>query len=121
MDSNTQANFKYDIVAVSQELRIRPQILHKLLESFSQTLTGKIVELNTLVPQRNIEQIRAIMHEVKGTSGNLRLKEIYESADIMHMAVKAEEEQSKVLVYFETFKKKSDLFIRQYQSQPKGE
>lgn len=40
---------------------------------------------------------------------------------MMHMAVKAEEEQAKILTYFEAFKMKSDLFIRQYQSQPKGE
>ncbi len=121
MDGDSENKFDYDIIAISEELRIRPQILHKLLESFSQTLKNKIVELDQVVPKRSIEEIRLIMHEIKGTSGNLRLKAIYRTADMMHMAVKAEEEQAKILSYFDEFKKQAHFFIQRYQGQTKGE
>jgi len=104
--------FQYDVEAVATELRIRPEILKKLLGSFSNTLAEKIAQLDMLVPVNDIEKIRAIMHEVKGTSGNLRLKKVYEKADAMHVAVKAGEPQHKILNFFEEFKEASNLFIQ---------
>ncbi|MDP8265341.1 MAG: Hpt domain-containing protein [Candidatus Aceula meridiana] len=103
--------FQYDIAAVATELRIRPEILKKLLESFSNTLSEKIIQLDMLVPVNDTDKIRAIMHEVKGTGGNLRLTKVYETADTMHVAVKAEEPQNKILNLFEEFKEASNLFI----------
>lgn len=104
-------HFEYNINAVSQELRIRPEILEKLIKSFSKTLFDKIEKLEVLIPENNIEQIRAIMHEVKGTSGNLRLTDIYRSADKMHVAVKSSEEKNIILGFFEEFKKESNKFF----------
>ncbi|MDD3375091.1 MAG: Hpt domain-containing protein [Candidatus Omnitrophica bacterium] len=103
--------FQYDVNKVCEELHVRAEILEKLLKSFTGTLAQKIAELDELVPQRNIDKIRAIMHEVKGTAGNLRLNEVYCTADTMHLAVKAEEPQEKIIELFDAFKKESELFF----------
>lgn len=115
MQTNPE-QFQYDMAAVSQELHVRPEILVRLLKSFSVTLAQKIAQLDELIPKNDVLQIRAIMHEVKGTSGNLRLKKVYESADVMHVAVKAGDPQEKVLPLFTTFKNESALFIDHFKN-----
>lgn len=105
-------DFQYDINTVSQDLRIRSEILQKLIISFSKTLSDKIDQLNTLVPQNHTEQIRAIMHEIKGTSGNLRLTNIYRATDKMHVAVKSGEEESVIVGYFQEFKNEVAQFLQ---------
>jgi len=103
--------FQYDVNKVCEELHVRAEILEKLLRSFTGTLAQKIAQLDEFVPRRDIDKIRAIMHEVKGTAGNLRLNEVYHSADTMHLAVKAEEPQEKIVELFDIFRKESDLFL----------
>ena len=112
MSEEETSNFSYDFDAVAQELHVRPEILKRLVESFSVTLAGKVVQLDELVPAKDVEKIRAIMHEVKGTSGNLRLTKVYESADKMHVAVKAEEPQEAILEYFNAFKVEATAFFQ---------
>lgn len=114
--SDNENKFNYDVVAVSQDLHVRPEILTKLLKSFSNTLVQKIAQLEDFILKNDVVQIRAIMHEVKGTSGNLRLKQVYETADIMHAAVKAGDTPEKVAPLFATFKKESILFIDHFKS-----
>lgn len=106
--------FHYDIESVSQELHVRPQVLEKILKSFSNTLNQKILKLDGLVARNDIAQIRAILHEVEGTAGNLRLKSVYESAGRMHKAVKAKEPFEKVSALFKIFKNESFLFIDRF-------
>lgn len=108
--------FSYDVTAVSQELHVRPEILTKLLKSFSNTLAQKIAQLDEFMLKNDVVQIRAIMHEVKGTSGNLRIKQVYEAADIMHLAVKAGDAPEKIVPLFATFKKESMLFIDHFKN-----
>lgn len=108
--------FIYDLNAVSQELHVRPEILSKLLKSFSTTLTQKIAQLDDAFPKNDIVLIRAIMHEVKGTAGNLRLKDVYATADAMHLAVKASEPAEKVKPLFDAFRAESYKFIDHYKN-----
>ncbi len=117
MSEQTSGNFEYDINKVSEDLHVRAEILEKLLKSFSGTLSEKIAQLDALVPQNDTEKVRAIMHEVKGTSGNLRLNDIYKTADTMHLAVKAEAPQEKILEYFNAFKKESQLFFDNFKKE----
>ncbi len=117
MDSNTNQNvFQYDVATVSLELHVRPEILNKLLKSFSNTLAQKIAQLEEATLKNDVLQIRAIMHEVKGTSGNLRLKQVYETADKMHVAVKAGDAPEIIAPLFEAFKKAAFLFIDYYKN-----
>jgi HPt (histidine-containing phosphotransfer) domain-containing protein len=111
-----QNQFNYDLAAVSQELHVRPEILTRLLKSFSVTLAQKIAQLDDFIAKNDVLQIRAIMHEVKGTSGNLRLKQVYEAADIMHVSVKAGDPKEKIITLFEAFKKEAVLFIDHFKN-----
>jgi hypothetical protein len=104
--------FSYDLNVVSQELHVRPEILSRLLKSFSVTLAQKIAQLDEALPKNDIVLVRAIMHEVKGTSGNLRLKDVYQTADVMHVAVKARE----VKPLFDTFRAESYKFIDHFKN-----
>ncbi len=105
------AEFHYDIAKVCEELHVRSEILEKLLKSFSGTLSQKIAQLDELVPLQDIDKIRAIMHEVKGTAGNLRLEKVYRTADTMHVAVKEDQPQEKIVELFNIFKEESNLFF----------
>jgi len=113
---NQENQFNYDVAAVSQELHVRPEILTKLLKSFSNTLDQKIAQLEDCMLKNDVLQIRSIMHEVKGTSGNLRLKQVYEAADSMHVSVKAGDAPEKVAPLYATFKKESVLFIEHFKN-----
>ena len=108
--------FSYDLNVVSQELHVRPEILSRLLKSFSVTLAQKIAQLDEALPKNDIVLVRAIMHEVKGTSGNLRLKDVYQTADVMHVAVKAREPMEKVKPLFDTFRAESYKFIDHFKN-----
>jgi HPt (histidine-containing phosphotransfer) domain-containing protein len=93
--------YQLDIAAISQELRIRPEIYLKIVTSFAQNLTGKMALLNTAVIANDIQQMRVILHEIKGTAGNLRLKDVMVVEAAMHDAVLKGEPQEKISKLFE--------------------
>lgn len=90
-----------DVAGVSQELRIRPEIYVKIVVSFAQNLTAKMAVLNTAVIANDVQQMRVILHEIKGTAGNLRLKDIMTTEAAMHDAVLKGEAQEKISKLFE--------------------
>lgn len=90
-----------DVVGVSQELRIRPEIYLKIVLNFAQNLTAKMATLNTAVIANDIPQMRIILHEIKGTAGNLRLKNVIAAETLMHEAVLKGEPQEKISKLFE--------------------
>ena len=79
--------YQLDVAAISQELRIRPEIYLKIVTSFAQNLAGKMAALNTAVAANDTAQMRIILHEIKGTAGNLRLKNLMAAEIVMHEAV----------------------------------
>ena len=102
--SNGQNNLDINIDAISQELHVRPEVLKRIVTSFAQTLAEKIIPLEDALLKDDAIRARAILHEIRGTSGNLRLTKIYDAARILHEAVKANEEKNNLLKYFETLK-----------------
>jgi len=82
-----------DIERISQELRIRPHIYVKLTKSFANSLGGKMNLLNDALMANDRDQMRMILHEIKGTAGNLRLYTITGPEAVLHAAVKAGEPQ----------------------------
>ena len=100
-----------DVEAVSQQLHVRAEVLKKIMVSFSQTLAGKLVELGEAHEKSDILRMRAILHEIRGTSGNLRLQDVYASAVTLHEAVKAGEAKEKTDAYLEDLKKKAALLV----------
>lgn len=93
--------YPLDVAAISQELRIRPEIYLKIVMSFAQNLTGKMAALNTAVIANDTQQMRVILHEIKGTAGNLRLKDVMVVEALMHEAVLKGEPQEKISKLFE--------------------
>jgi HPt (histidine-containing phosphotransfer) domain-containing protein len=93
--------YQLDINAISQELRIRPEIYLKIATSFAQNLTAKMTALNTAVIANDTQQMRVILHEIKGTAGNLRLKDVMAVETVMHDAVLKGETQDKISKLFE--------------------
>ena len=96
-----------DIDAISKEMHVRPEVLKNIMSSFMKTLTSKLTELAEAHEKSDVTRMRAILHEVRGTSGNLRLQDVYSSAVTLHEAVKAGEGREKTTTYLEDLKKKA--------------
>ncbi|MFA5059996.1 MAG: Hpt domain-containing protein [Candidatus Omnitrophota bacterium] len=97
-------NFEYDAIAVSQQLHVRPEVLKRIVISFSKTLQEKIAGLQEAFNNGDVLKMRALLHEIRGTSGNLRLEKVYSTARVMHEAVKSGEDKNNVAQYFEGLK-----------------
>ena len=102
------ATLNIDYAGISQQLKIRPEILKKLILSFSKTLLEKIKVLEEALAKNDAMQMRMILHEIKGTAGNLRLETISEAENVMHEAVKSGEGKEKLEGYFKTLKLRVD-------------
>ena len=107
-EPNENSGVVLDVEAISKELRIRPEIYLKIVASFTATLGDKMKKLGDAVETNNIEQMRVILHEIKGTAGNLRLRSICAPEDVMHVAVKEGATQEKLRQYFLVLKAESE-------------
>ena len=96
-----------DLEAISKGLHVRSDILKKIMVGFEQTLVGKLAELAEAHEKSDVLRMRALLHEIRGTSGNLRLQDVYNSAVTLHEAVKAGEDKTKTAAYLEDLKKKA--------------
>ncbi len=101
-----------DVAGISQELRIRPQIYVKLLKSFTNSLIGKLKLLNEAMTVNDRDQMRMILHEIKGTAGNLRLYNISGPEAVLHAAVKAGESQKILASHLEILRLESEKLQR---------
>ena len=90
-----------DVNKVSAELRIRPEIYMRIVSSFTSSLPGKLTRLNEALSVNDRDQMRMILHEIKGTAGNLRLETISKPQEVMHVAVKAGEDTKQLSRYFQ--------------------
>ena len=90
-----------DVATVSQELRIRPEIYLKIVLNFAQNLIAKMAALNIAVIANDTQQMRIILHEIKGTAGNLRLKGLISAEALIHEAALKGEAQEKISKLFE--------------------
>ncbi len=107
-------NSKIDIDAISQELHVRPEVLKRIIASFSKTLTEKVINLEHALMKSDVVGMRALLHEIRGTSGNLRLTKVYSAALDLHEAVKANAEREKLSQYLSVLREHSaalDEFI----------
>lgn len=106
MDSDNPINI--DIKQVSDELRIRPEIYVKITASFVSSLSGKLKILSDAMSSNDRDQMRMTLHEIKGTAGNLRLRNLSAVESMMHEAVKAGEPQTRLTQYFEALRRESE-------------
>ncbi len=106
MDAGDPINI--DVKKVSEELRIRPEIYVKITVSFVNSLSGKLKILSDAMSCNDRDQMRMTLHEIKGTAGNLRLRTLSAVESVMHEAVKAGEQQSRLMPYFEALRRESE-------------
>ena len=102
-----------DVKQVSEELRIRPEIYLKITGSFVNSLSGKLKILSDAISANDVDQIRMTLHEIKGTAGNLRLKNLSAVESEMHEAVRLGASQSLLSHYFESLRQESEK-LQQY-------
>ncbi len=106
MDSSTPISI--DVKQVSEELRIRPEMYVKIASSFVNSLSGKLKILSDAMSIDDRDQMRMTLHEIKGTAGNLRLRNLSAVESVMHEALKAGESQSRLTQYFEALRRESE-------------
>ena len=94
--SESPEKIMLDVNKVSQELRIRPEVYVKIVTSFSQTLMEKVQLLEDGLAKRDWDALRRILHEIKGTASNLRLKEVTAAEEVMHAEVKGAADPEKL-------------------------
>ncbi|MCK5580021.1 MAG: Hpt domain-containing protein [Candidatus Omnitrophica bacterium] len=108
-EANSNEPININIEEVSQSLRIRPEVYTRIVSSFAKTLQERLQGLNDALAAKDSTRMRRILHEIKGTSGNLRLENIVKANAVFHEAVKAEQEPHEKLVeYYEVLKIESD-------------
>ena len=71
------------------QMKIRPHIYMKLVTSFVDSLEGKLKNFQSFLENDDREQMRMILHEIKGTAGNLRLYTLTGPEAVLHTALKA--------------------------------
>lgn len=108
-----EPSISIDVKQVSEELRIRPEIYVKITVSFVNSLSGKLKILSDAMSSNDRDQMRMTLHEIKGTAGNLRLRNLSAVESLMHDAVKAGEPQSRLTTYFEALRRESEK-LQQY-------
>ena len=101
MNEQASPELNLDIEGVSAELKIRPEIYIKIVTSFVNSLTDKMRRLNEAISLNNADQMRMILHEIKGTSGNLRLSSLSGPHELLHSAVKSGADQRTLTQHFE--------------------
>lgn len=95
-----------DFQSISEQLKVRPEILKRLIKSFALSLNDKMKGLDEALGKNDAAQMRAILHEIKGTAGNLRLNTITGAENVMHEAVKVGEDPQKLGEYLRTLKQR---------------
>lgn len=113
MNFDDSSSISIDIKQVSEELRIRPEIYLKITMSFVNSLSGKLKILSDAMSSNDRDQMRMTLHEIKGTAGNLRLRNLSAVESVMHDAIKAGEPQSRLTPYFEALRRESEK-LQQY-------
>jgi HPt (histidine-containing phosphotransfer) domain-containing protein len=101
-------DFNLDIVQISSELRIRPEIYLRIVTSFSKTLQEKILILKQALQPIDLETLRRVLHEIKGTSSNLRLHNVSAAEQLMHDEVKGAGDQQKMENYLNLIKTEAE-------------
>ena len=92
-----EVNLFLDIKRVSESLHLRPDVYVRILKSFAHgTLAEKNLQLIEAFANNDVMKMRAILHELRGASGNLRVDNVFQAVVNLHDAVKAGEGKEKI-------------------------
>jgi len=103
-NENQHEEIYLDVEQICSQLKIRPVIYLKLINSFSQSLDGKFKNFSHALAENDRETMRMILHEIKGTAANLRLYNLTGPETVLHVAVKAGENQAILTRHYEVLR-----------------
>ena len=107
--SYSDNSLQIDVKQISEELRIRPEIYMKIVTNFAVSLSGKMKMISESITGDNRDQLRMILHEIRGTAGNLRLRNVSSAEAVMHDAVKA---GANAVILMQLFQKLEEEVLR---------
>ena len=107
--SYSDNSLQIDVKQISEELRIRPEIYMKIVTNFAMSLSGKMKIISEAITGDNRDQLRMILHEIRGTAGNLRLRNVSSAETVMHDAVKA---GANAVILMQLFQKLEEEVLR---------
>lgn len=85
----------FDVETLTEVLGLEREDIVELLNDFREYLGGMLPDLEKAVAASDFAAIRSLTHALKGSSGNLRISDIYEVAKKMQDA--SETKQAAVL------------------------
>jgi len=89
-----------DAEAIAAAIGLKSKHIPRLVASFVEESTMIMGKLEEAIAARHYDEIAEYAHSLKGSSGNLRLNELYELAKSMELAAK---EASSDFAYEEVF------------------
>ena len=111
-DEPNQEKVHLDVENICAQLKIRPEIYVKLATSFVLSLDGKFKKFSDALAENDRETMRMILHEIKGTAGNLRLYNLTGPESVLHVAVKAGENQAVLGQHFKILQAEAEKLQR---------
>ncbi len=73
----------FDVEKLAGELELEKSDITELLKDFAEYLAKTLPDLELAVGSGDLKQCRSLAHAIKGSSGNLRVQQIYDLASKM--------------------------------------
>lgn len=100
-----KANYStIDHDALAAAIGIKNHYVPMLLESFKEESCALLETLYMAIQEMNYDKIRSTAHAIKGSSGNIKLNEVYEMAKEMEFAAATKKDDFAYREYFDAIK-----------------
>ena len=116
---------KYDIIGFAEDLGLTLTEVSELYIELINEINSSLIELKTLLINRDLIKIQKSIHNIKGVCGNYRLSDIYEKSSTINDLLKSNNYINLEADLFDLFeiiysaeKEIRDFFIKQSISFP---
>lgn len=86
-------------------------LVNKFIGVFYKTFKDIVAEIEDSIEEGNLNEAAALVHKIKGSSGNLNLTRIYDKSCKLEQAIKSEQEAD-IHNEFKAFKEVLDEFFK---------
>lgn len=80
---------KYDIIGFAEDLGLTLTEVSELYIELINEINSSLIELKTLIINRDLIKIQKSIHNIKGVCGNYRLNDIYEKSSTINDLLKS--------------------------------
>jgi len=105
----------YNMKDIAEELEISISFAEKLLDKFLKKFNIQIEEMKELAKKKDFNKLNNLLHAVKGTSGNLRLKSIEKLINRLEKHAKLKDTNFAWMKYFDVL----NTYVEDYKNQLK--